>query len=102
MLDYKIKELNRQIEPRENEITDMKESITEMDHELEQYHKTNASLDEMIGEHRQKLDTMQRSIMTRRQAISDHNARIQSFKVREPFMHTRVIIIYPLYTLYTP
>ena len=42
VLDYKIKDLNRQIEPRENEITDMKENITEMDHELEQY-KMNAA-----------------------------------------------------------
>ena len=31
VLDYKIKELKRQIEPRENEITDMKEQIKEMD-----------------------------------------------------------------------
>ena len=37
VLDYKIKELKRQIEPRENEITDMKEQIKEMDRELEQH-----------------------------------------------------------------
>ena len=55
VLDYKIKDLNRQIEPRENEITDMKENITEMDHELEQYHKMNAALDQMIGSNRTKL-----------------------------------------------
>ena len=29
----------------------MKENITEMDHELEQYHKMNAALDQMIGQH---------------------------------------------------
>ena len=44
---------------RENEITDMKEQIKEMDRELEQYHKSNAALDLMIGELRQKLDGMQ-------------------------------------------
>lgn len=39
MLDYKIKELKRQIEPRENEISDMRNQIEEMDLELEQvYH----------------------------------------------------------------
>ena len=37
MLDYKIKELKRQIVPRENEIADMKSQIKEMDQELEQY-----------------------------------------------------------------
>ena len=37
VLDYKIKELKRQIVPRENEIADMKSQIKEMDQELEQY-----------------------------------------------------------------
>lgn len=36
VLDYKIKELKRQIEPRENEISDMRHQIEEMDLELEQ------------------------------------------------------------------
>lgn len=38
VLDYKIKELKRQIEPRENEISDMRNQIEEMDLELEQVH----------------------------------------------------------------
>ncbi len=80
VLDYKIKDLNRQIEPRENEITDMKENITEMDHELEQYHKMNAALDQMIGQHRTKLDEMQRRIMRQRQLCSDQRSRVKSFK----------------------
>ena len=33
------KELKKQIEPREQDIQDMKEQIKEMDHELERYHK---------------------------------------------------------------
>lgn len=36
VLDYKIKELKRQIEPRENEIAHMRNQIEEMDLELEQ------------------------------------------------------------------
>lgn len=36
VLDFKIKELKRQIEPRETEIGSMKEHIKEMDRELEQ------------------------------------------------------------------
>ena len=35
VLDYKIKELKKQIEPREQEIADMKDQIKEMDGELE-------------------------------------------------------------------
>merc|ERR1712023_12718 len=74
VLDYKIKELKRQIEPRENEITDMKEQIKEMDSELEQYHKSNAALDLMIGTLREKLDAQLRSIMKQRQKLSDQDA----------------------------
>ena len=45
VLDYKIKELKKQIEPREVDIADMKETIQKMDHELERYHKNNVKLD---------------------------------------------------------
>lgn len=34
-----------QIEPREVEISEMKETIRAMDSELERYHKSNAGLD---------------------------------------------------------
>ena len=51
--------------------SDMKDQIKEMDRELEQYHKSNAALDLMIGELRQKLDGMQRTIMSQRQRQSD-------------------------------
>ncbi|CAN0551743.1 unnamed protein product, partial [Ectocarpus sp. 12 AP-2014] len=48
VLDFKIKELKRQIEPRETEIGSMKEQIKEMDRELEQFHNSNAQLDLLI------------------------------------------------------
>merc|ERR1711915_413350 len=44
VLDYKIKELKKQIEPRENDSKAMKEQIQEMESELERFHKTNISL----------------------------------------------------------
>lgn len=44
MLDFKIKELKRQIEPRETEIGSMKEQIKEMDRELEQVSSTPSCL----------------------------------------------------------
>ncbi|TYZ60990.1 hypothetical protein PybrP1_005345 [[Pythium] brassicae (nom. inval.)] len=62
VLDYKIKELKRQIEPRELEIAAMRAQIEAMDAELEQYHKSNAALDLMIGELRLKMDGMQTEI----------------------------------------
>lgn len=41
MLDFKIKELKRQIEPREMEIGNMKDHIKEMDRELQQVGDTS-------------------------------------------------------------
>ena len=70
-LDYKIKELKRQIEPRENEIADMAQQIKEMDQELEQYHKSNAALDLMIGELRLKMEGMQQEIDIQKATIMD-------------------------------
>ena len=55
MLDYKIKELKKQIEPRENDIKAMKEQIQEMESELERFHKQNTQLELNITELRQKL-----------------------------------------------
>ncbi|RHY06419.1 hypothetical protein DYB25_009767, partial [Aphanomyces astaci] len=70
VLDYKIKELKRQIEPRENEISDMKDQIKEMDRELELFHKSNAQLDIMIGEQRKRLDKMQHDITRNRKYVT--------------------------------
>nr|CCA14945.1 conserved unknown protein putative [Albugo laibachii Nc14] len=59
VLDYKIKELTRQIEPREQEIVELQKQIQEMDLELEQYQKSNSALDLMVGDLRLKMDGMQ-------------------------------------------
>jgi len=80
VLDYKIKELKRQIEPRETEIANMKHQIKDMDRELEQYHKSNAQLDLMIGDLRVKLDDMQLTIGSNRKLIGDAESAIIQFK----------------------
>jgi hypothetical protein len=76
VLDYKIKELKMQIEPRENEIAAMRGQIKEVDAELEAYHKvngllyvsvatytsdtqSNGELDALIGSLRAELDGLQ-------------------------------------------
>merc|ERR1712070_934271 len=80
VLDYKIKELKRQIEPREKEIADMRQQIEEMDQELEQYHKSNAALDLMIGELRLKMDGMQREINEQREQLGQGDSLIRRFR----------------------
>jgi hypothetical protein len=47
------------------------DQIKEMDHELEQFHKSNAQLDLMIGELRKRLDGMQMEIMRQRASLGD-------------------------------
>lgn len=59
VLDFKIRELKQQIEPRQNEIMAMRDKIKQMDLELEKFHKTNSNLDNLIGELRGKIDVMQ-------------------------------------------
>jgi chromosome segregation ATPase len=80
VLDYKIKELKRQIEPRETEISNMKSQIKDMDSELEQYHKSNAQLDLLIGELRAKLDSMQKNILGQRKVIGDQESLMRRCK----------------------
>lgn len=70
VLDYKIKELKKQIEPRELEIADMKQQIKEMDHELERYHKTNSNLELTISDNKLKLEGQQHEILKQRGQIS--------------------------------
>ncbi|RLN73362.1 hypothetical protein BBJ28_00023607, partial [Nothophytophthora sp. Chile5] len=80
VLDYKIKELKRAIEPRENEIADMKTQIKEMDRELELFHKSNAQLDLLIGEQRQRINALQRAIASHRQLLSDQQTGVRRFR----------------------
>ncbi|KAF1781800.1 WD40-repeat-containing domain [Phytophthora cactorum] len=80
VLDYKIKELKRAIEPRENEIADMKAQIKEMDQELELFHKSNAQLDVLIGEQRQRINSLQKAIAGHRQVLSDQQTSMRRFR----------------------
>ena len=80
MLDYKIKELKRQIEPRENEIADMRTQVEEMDLELEQYHKSNSALDLMIGELRLKMEGMQREISAQQEELANSQEYTARFR----------------------
>merc|ERR1711898_56130 len=80
VLDYKIKELKRQIEPRESEIADLRRQVEEMDLELEQYHKSNAALDLMIGELRLKLDGMSKELSQQKSLIKAGESYSRKFR----------------------
>lgn len=50
MLDYKIKELKRDIAPREMEITRLRKETNEMDKNLKHYNKINANLGYIVDD----------------------------------------------------
>ena len=66
VLDFKIKELKTQIEPRQEEISELKDKIKEADIELETWHNDNISKDESIGDLRSKVESLQTLLNTKR------------------------------------
>jgi len=80
VLDYKIKELKKQIEPRENDIKAMKEQIQEMESELERFHKQNNGLELNIAELRLKLKATEKELYQERQKCHDIDAEVKRFK----------------------
>jgi len=67
VLDYKIKELRKQIEPKELEIAGMKETVTEMDAELDRYNKINQALELDNVSMQSKLEATQKHALRQRQ-----------------------------------
>jgi hypothetical protein len=79
VLDYKIKELKGQVEPREAEIAALRAQIKEVDSELEAYHTSNSQLDTVIGEVRKDLDSLQVRATNMRADVNRRNAAIRDF-----------------------
>lgn len=80
VLDYKIKELKLQIAPRENEINTMRTQISEMDLELDQYHKSNEALNLMIEELKLKLEGIKKDIERQQERCSLNSRLLERFK----------------------
>jgi WD40 repeat protein len=80
VLDYKIKELKMQIEPRNAQIAEMNRQIHEMDEELEEYHKKNKQLQVNIEQLQNKQRTLQEEVVTQRKKMSDCHTIIKRFK----------------------
>ena len=79
VLDYKIRELKRQIEPRESEIAAMREQIKQVDGELEAFHKSNSELDGMIGTLRKQLSDLQAELTSKRTQLSALETQLGDF-----------------------
>eukprot|EP00924_Labyrinthula_sp_SR-Ha-C_P008385 snap_masked-scaffold_11-processed-gene-11.20-mRNA-1 protein AED:0.36 eAED:0.36 QI:0/-1/0/1/-1/1/1/0/1278 len=70
LLDYQIKELKRQVEPREAEILDFKERIDNLNDDLESYQSGNIELDRFIGHQSKILDQKHRELYAIKERIN--------------------------------
>merc|ERR1712096_576266 len=80
VLDYKIKELKRDIGPREREIQKMKESTNAMDSELKHFNRVNANLGLIVDDLRMKQEEMQNKITGQRTRLREQEIYIRRFK----------------------
>lgn len=93
VLDYKIRELKNQIEPRDKEIKELKDKIQDMETELVNLHKTNVSLELQLYELREKLSSARHEI----QAEVQRNRKSQLLlrKIRIDLLDTANLIQEP-------
>jgi chromosome segregation ATPase len=80
VLDYKIKELKRDIAPREMEIQRLKKETNEMDKNLKHYNKINANLGYIVDDLRTRQEHMQELIKENRRKIRKHDNEIKVYK----------------------
>jgi len=80
VLDYKIKELKREIAPRGMEITRLRKETNDMDKNLRHYNKINANLGYIVDDLRIRQDHMQVLIKNNRSKIRSNDIVINGFK----------------------
>merc|ERR1719321_1792627 len=80
VLDYKIKELKAQIDPKNDSIAEMKKQIQAMDGYLEDYHRKNKQLQVNIEQLQNKQRSLQEEITTQRKRMTDCQTIIKRFK----------------------
>lgn len=80
VLDYKIKELKRDIAPRGMEITRLKKETNDMDKNLRHYNRINANLGYIVDDLRTRQEHMQDLIKNNRTKIRSNDIFIKSFK----------------------
>merc|ERR1711869_24315 len=78
VLDYKIKELKAQIDPKNDSISQMKKKIQEMDELLEDFHKKNKQLQLDITQLTGKQKLYQEEILKFRKKLTDGQTVIDS------------------------
>ncbi len=79
VLDYKIKELKRDIGPREEEIAKMKEQINNMNAEILHFRRTNKNLSLIVADLNLRQRGMQKEIESQNKLITENDNHIKAF-----------------------
>ncbi len=79
VLDYKYKELKKDIEPKESQIVQMREHMKEMDEELERDVRTNHALGQAVNDKIQKINNLNHEIQRQRRLVQDKDRVIMLF-----------------------
>lgn len=77
VLDFKIKDLKRQIEPREAEIEAIRSRIKGMDGDLERYHRGNAALEVHLGVLQREAEEAQAEALRGRAALRERGLKLR-------------------------
>lgn len=77
VLDYKINEQKKALEPRQQEINSLKEEKTKMESELERFNKQNNQLDLINKEKEDKLEALQKELREERAKVSHFLDNVQ-------------------------
>jgi chromosome segregation ATPase len=80
VLDYKIKELKREIGPREEEIAKMNEQLSNMYAEVMHFKRTNDNLRLIVADLHLRQKGMQKEIESQALKVGENNAYIRSFE----------------------
>jgi chromosome segregation ATPase len=81
VLDYKIKELKGQIDPKNDDIASMRTQITAMEGELDDYIRKNKQLALDISQLQMKQRALQEEIKSQKKRLRDDLALIKRFKL---------------------
>lgn len=80
VLDYKIKELKRDIAPREMQINKLSGDTNAMDQRLKKFNKVNANLSYLVDDLRTRQEQMVELIKKSRAMIRKNDGDIKRFK----------------------
>jgi len=81
VLDYKIKELKAQIDPKDADIAEMKQQIQAMDAELDDYRRKNKELFLQISQLQMKQRALTEEIKNQKSKLKDDLALVRRFKI---------------------